>query len=126
MKLVDKIRAGKFVEMKELLQDNISLVAQLEELQGPSSLQLIGASRPRLCEVSSLATWCYCFLGYAATMKSTSICPLDYQAGPEPGRAILLRIRPSFLPTDGNRPLHALEHPKLKFVGIHYTWSSLN
>jgi hypothetical protein len=26
-KLVDKIRAGKFIEMKELLQDNISLAA---------------------------------------------------------------------------------------------------
>ena len=37
-KLVDKIRSGKFVEMKELLQDNISLATQLKELQGPSPL----------------------------------------------------------------------------------------
>ena len=48
-KLVEKIRAGKFIEMKELLQDNISLAAQLQELQqGSSSLQVIGAVRARL------------------------------------------------------------------------------
>lgn len=69
-KLVDKIRSGKFIEMKELLQDNISLASQLEELQGPSSLQVIGATRPRLREVASLSTWCYCFLGYVATMTA--------------------------------------------------------
>lgn len=69
-KLVEKIRSGRFTEMKELLQDNISLATQLEELQGPSSLQVIGAARPRLREISSLPTWCYCFLGYAAAMTS--------------------------------------------------------
>ncbi len=56
--------------MKELLQDNISLTAQLEELQGPSSLQVIGATRPSLREVASFSIWCYCFLGYVATMTS--------------------------------------------------------
>ena len=30
-KLVDKIRSGKFIEMKELLQDNFALAAQIEE-----------------------------------------------------------------------------------------------
>ena len=72
-KLVDKIRSGRFIEMKELLQDNISLTAQLEELQGPSILQVMGATRPRLREVSSLSTWCFCFLGYVATMTSDPI-----------------------------------------------------
>ena len=69
-KLVDKIRSGRFIEMKELLQDNISLLAQLEELQGPTSIQVVGTARPRLREVSSLPTWCYCFLGFVATLTS--------------------------------------------------------
>ena len=69
-KLVDKIRAGRFVEMKELLQDNISLVAQLEELQGPSSLQLIGAYPTLTSARFLLSHRGACFLGYAATMTS--------------------------------------------------------
>ena len=72
-KLMDKLRAGKFVDMKELLQDNISLVTQLDELQGPSSLQVIGAARPKLREISSFPAWCYCFLGYMACMTSDPV-----------------------------------------------------
>ena len=69
-KLVDKIRSGRFIEMKEMLQDNISLTAQFQELQGPSFLQVVGATRTCLWEVSSLSSWCFCFLGYVATMTS--------------------------------------------------------
>ena len=67
-KLVDRIRKGEFVEMRELLTDNISLLRHLEELQpGMSSLQhATGSSRPRLREVSSILTWTYCFLTYCA------------------------------------------------------------
>ena len=72
-KLVDKIRSGRFIEMKELLQDNISLLAQLEELQEPTSIQVVGTARPRPQEVSSLPTWCYCFLGFVATLTSDPI-----------------------------------------------------
>lgn len=72
-KLVDKIRAGKFVDMKELLQDNMSLMAQLEELQGPTSLQVVGAARPRMREITSLPNWCYCFLGYMAAITSDPV-----------------------------------------------------
>jgi len=60
-KLVDKIRSKTFVEMKEMLADNISLLAQLETLQGPTSIQVVGAARPHLREVVSLPTWCFCF-----------------------------------------------------------------
>ena len=49
---MDKIQTGQLVEMKELLQDNISLLAQLEEVQGLHSLQMVGATHPRLREVS--------------------------------------------------------------------------
>ena len=65
-KLVDKVKTGQFVEMKELLADNVSLLNQLEAVPGMSAVHMLGAARPRLREVSSLASWCYCFLGYVA------------------------------------------------------------
>ena len=69
-KLVDKVQSGQFVEMRELLSDNISLVHQLESIQGFSPLNLLGATRPRLREITSLSTWIYCFLGYVAIRTS--------------------------------------------------------
>ena len=67
-KLVEKMRAGHFIEMKELLADNIALINHLESVQGSPSF--MGAMRPRLREVSSLPTWCYCFMGYMAVRTS--------------------------------------------------------
>ena len=69
-KLVDKVQSGQFVEMRELLSDNISLVHQLESIQGFSPLNLLGATRIRLREITSLSTWIYCFLGYVAIRTS--------------------------------------------------------
>ena len=53
--------------MRELLCDNIALEHQLGAIHGYSPLQFKGAARPRLRDVSSLTTWCYCFLGYMDT-----------------------------------------------------------
>ncbi len=52
--------------MKELLTDYMSLISQLETVQGASAIQMLGPNRPRLRDVSSLLTWCYYFLGYMA------------------------------------------------------------
>ncbi len=68
-KLVDKIQSRQFVDMKELLSDNIALLQQLEATQG-QAIQIIGPTRPRLREVTSLATWSYCFLGYMAVLTT--------------------------------------------------------
>ena len=65
-KLVDKVNSGQFVEMRELLSDNIALLHQLEATPGYYPLHLAGVARPRLSDVSSLTTWCYCFLAYMA------------------------------------------------------------
>jgi hypothetical protein len=54
-KLVDKVRSGQFVDMKELLVDNRALVHELEAIQG-NAVQWLGARRPHLREVSSLPT----------------------------------------------------------------------
>ena len=39
-RLVDKVKSGQFVEMRELLADNISLLHQLEAIQGLPPLQV--------------------------------------------------------------------------------------
>ena len=66
-KLVDKVLSGAYVDMKELLGDNISLLSQLESLNIAQTLPALpGSMKPRLREVSSLASWLYCFLAYAA------------------------------------------------------------
>lgn len=69
-KLVDKIRTKQFVDMRELLTDNISLMQQLESIQGPGLTPLIGPQRPRLRQVNSLPTWLYCFLAYITILTN--------------------------------------------------------
>ena len=66
-KLVDKIRLGQYVEMRDLLTDNVSLLDQLDTLGGPHVPPgLPGTFKPRLREVTALPTWTYCFLAYVA------------------------------------------------------------
>ena len=48
--------------MRELLADNITLLQQLETMQGTHPVNMIGPTRPRLREVSTLTTWLYCSL----------------------------------------------------------------
>ena len=43
-RLVDKVKSGQSVEMRELLADNISLLHQLEAIQGLPPLQVLGAT----------------------------------------------------------------------------------
>ena len=67
-KLVDKVRSGQFVEMHDLLTDNIALMQKLETFRdAPISFQAIpGALRPRLREITSIVSWLYCYLAYVA------------------------------------------------------------
>jgi hypothetical protein len=60
-KLVSKIRSGAFVEMKELLPDNLALQKQLENTQTAKQ-----AAKAKQREVKTIATWVYCFLAYMA------------------------------------------------------------
>lgn len=79
-RLVDKVRAGQFVEMRELLTDNISLLQQLETFNTQYTLPALpGALRPRLREVMSLPSWVYCFLAYIA-MRSADQATRDMLA----------------------------------------------
>ena len=64
-KLVDKVRSGQFVEMRDLLMDNVSLLQQLEIFGGQySAPALQGMLKPRLWDVTTVPSWMYCFLAY--------------------------------------------------------------
>ena len=66
-KLVDRVQSGAYVDMKELLGDNISLLQQLEAMNMTATLPALpGSMKPRFREVTALASWLYCFLAYAA------------------------------------------------------------
>ena len=63
-KLVGRITSGQFMEMRDLLGDNITLTQQIEEVRNtctfPSYILPV-CSHPRLREISSLPSWIYCF-----------------------------------------------------------------
>ena len=64
-KLVDRARSGQFVDMRDLLTDNVSLIQQLDTFGGNHAFpSLPGMLRPHLREVTSLPSWIYCFLAY--------------------------------------------------------------
>ena len=80
-KLVDKVRSGQFIEMRDLMTDNISLLSRMEAL-GTQAIHpfLPGAMKPRLREVSSITSWLYCYLAYVAmrTSDPTTVQMLAY------------------------------------------------
>ncbi len=67
-KLVTKIKAGQFVEMKELLADNIALQRQLDAMQPVPTGPLPAAARPRTRDIDSPLAWVYCYLAYVAIL----------------------------------------------------------
>lgn len=67
-KLVERIRSGQFVDMRELMTDNIALLHQMESFgtnQYPLPI-LPGSLRPRLREATSISSWMFAFLAYVA------------------------------------------------------------
>ena len=65
--LVRRICAGEFVEMRDLLSNNVALHDQVEAIQGPIfNAATPAALRPRIREVPSLISWVSCFLAYVA------------------------------------------------------------
>jgi hypothetical protein len=66
-RLVRRIQAGDFIEMRELLADNIALYNRFTELQGVSQVgALPPAVHPQIREVPSLISWTHCILAYMA------------------------------------------------------------
>ena len=67
-RLVSRIQVGEFIEMRDLLADNISLHNQLEDFHGHIWPSTPAHLRPRLREVPSLSSWVHCFCGYIAVL----------------------------------------------------------
>ena len=63
-KLVGKIQALKFIDMRELLADNIKMMAHLESL--PAGSQAIQASSSHQREVPNIQSWVCAFCSYIA------------------------------------------------------------
>ena len=66
-KMVQRIQSGQFVEMRELLPDNVALCQHLESMHGHLPFHsLSGHTRPRFREISTPLSWINCFLTYLA------------------------------------------------------------
>ena len=64
--IVQRVQSGQFIEMRDLLADNIALMGQLSSLHGTLPLPPTTIQRTWLREVPSLASWMYCFAAYIA------------------------------------------------------------
>jgi len=69
-KLVNKIRDGSFVDMRNMLPDNMALLRQLDDVKSDKA-----ASKAKLREVNSLPSWLYCFMAYMAVQTSDPHTP---------------------------------------------------
>ena len=66
-RLVRRIVSKKFMEMRELLSNNLALHDQLEAVHGPLlSMSTPGSLHARMREVPPLTSWVYCFAAYMA------------------------------------------------------------
>ena len=66
-RVVQQIRAGRFIEMRDLLWDNAALRHHYEEMHGAMGFHVFPvASRPRVREVTTLPSWICCFLTFLA------------------------------------------------------------
>ena len=70
-KLVDRACSGQFIEMRDLLTDNVSLLQQLETFGGQYPVPAMpGMLKPRFREVTTLPSWLYCYIAYVAMRAS--------------------------------------------------------
>ena len=69
-RLVQRIQACQFVDMRELLPDNIALLRHMEALDSPNiQVPRATGTRPRLREVNSLLSWVLCYVTYVAVLS---------------------------------------------------------
>ena len=64
---MNRTHSGQFVDMRDLLTDNVSLLQQLDTYGGHHAFPFLpGMLKPRLRDVTSLPSWIYWFLAYIA------------------------------------------------------------
>ena len=67
-KLVTKLRAGAFIDMKDMLPDNMTLLRQLDNFSADKS-----TSKAKLRKIKTFTTWLYYFTAYMAVQTSDPI-----------------------------------------------------
>ena len=111
-RLVEKIQKGSFVDMKELLGDNITLFQRMEEVHKPGSSShqwVTTAPSPKLREVSSLLSWVSCFITYMAVRVQTA--PITVVCGAHYARK--QTTKPQSVPSSHSNPQQVLAMPRL-------------
>ena len=69
-KVVERIRAGLFVDLKELLPDNVALLQRLQEVSTGTQASAGGQSRMR--DIRDPLTWASSFMAFAAARSDVS------------------------------------------------------
>ena len=73
-RLVSQIRAGQFIEMRDLLGDNAAVGRHVEDIRSSMGASLVQVSaRPRVREVTSINSWLMCFLTFLAVGTSDAV-----------------------------------------------------
>ena len=66
-RVIQQIRAGRYVEMRDLLGDNVAVRRHFEDVQRAMGFQVLPVlSRPRVREITSLPSWICRFLMFLA------------------------------------------------------------
>ena len=70
-RVVSLIQSGRFIEMRDLLTDNVTVRSHFEDMHGALGVQLLPVNtRPRVREITTLPSWICCFLTYLAVGTS--------------------------------------------------------
>ncbi len=73
-RIVQQIRAARYIDMRDLLNDNVAVRRHFEDVHGSLGVQVMQvSSRPRVREVTSLPAWVCCFLTYLAVGTSDPV-----------------------------------------------------
>lgn len=72
-RLVQRIQSRQFVELRELLADNMTLRQRYDAAIGFLPISLLPSAGPRYREISTLLQWVYCFNLYMAVRTSDPV-----------------------------------------------------
>ena len=69
-KLVSKILTGQFVELADLIPENLDVPEQVQHTITGSSLVSISPARPKRKEVIDVVTWVECFVSFMSVVMT--------------------------------------------------------